>query len=265
MSKALHLVIFSFLIVSPGAYATTLSGSIHKSNISEFMNFDLTVESMNPSNAKYIIKGMASSDKGIINTYLKYKNVKVLRILNSTTTQVKNDLVSHLSWGNRLVSGYLAGVELKGSFKQGLFDDKITFNDLYVNGKISRGLMDYNSLNGKYNSKENLSFGQNKIRSLNSPDIYIMNYDDYISQNSMNVAMTFGQLNVQGTIHFTDQSRRSCSNQDSSCTTVVDATTGFINLEIKKINGSELTMSDDQSLREFLAYFKLVTYDMFSE
>jgi hypothetical protein len=197
------------------------------------MNVDLAVVSTQESLPQYELKGPASSNKGFITTTLGYNGVKVYRIENGMRKVIPNNAQMTLAWGDRQVSGQLMGLPISGSFYQGVWgDDKIEFNNLTVNQISSQGVMDYNSLNGRYNAKDGLKFGACSIAAINSSEKEVMNYDDYLGQNSMVIKMKFCDLIIEGRINYSDDVRRSCD--EDGCTDNVLATTGYVNLSIKK-------------------------------
>lgn len=257
----------------------TLTGSIFKSNDSEFATFDVT---MGDGEFSYKMAGTTSTRSGMYKSTMSFSPVKIRKEINTADGRIfrkeidnKGSLAIYPREREASSDLVLAGISIGGKMLDGLVDDGIWFNGLTVDGVMSTGNIDYFFANGHYTPSRNCSFGDSAISSANPSENAIFNYDDsrlFTSKNMYKVQMNFGSLVVEGTINFADDTKRVRTGKRSS-TTVVTATTGGTALNIKRKDGKPLKLSmstteeteDEKSLRKYLAFLQIITFDTFSE
>lgn len=267
------LFLSHFLYAGEKAGSVGLTGTISKNNETEVVGFGFK---LGTRGHYYTVSGRTTPDIGVYQSNIDFSSVEVKKkdYVDGKTFERELRTAGEMQVfpRKRKLSGLtIADVKLSGQFIQGAFNDGLFIDDLEVDNKPSKGLLDYNNFVGYYRTKRGARFGEEAIgSSLPASNIFI-NYDNFIGQNRMRVTMLFGDLDVSGTIFFNDTTRTSTDSDGDSTTTVV-ATSGDVQLTVKRRDGAPLELNDlgaaeetkdEVSLRRLVAFWSLFAYDMF--
>jgi len=278
MRHLIYLVFLSCTIQS--LWAIPLTGTIVKNNHQETLSFDLN---LGDNQVYYTIKGSTSTDQGYYQTDLDYSFIKaekkVLKDGWVHTLHLWNEGILEIFPRERRTRDlYLMAVHLEGHYAQGMVDDGLWLENLYLDGQKSVGALDYNSLNGHYNATGGCSFGDSELTSSNA-GACVLNFDHqpFLNQNTINVSLQFGNLTISGRINFSDVTKTNVWTDDKgnvhSSISVV-STTGTLNLNVTSTDGSEPHLSselrnidgqDEADVRRFLAFLQIMTFDIFAQ
>src|SRR5262249_18460249 len=140
---------------------------------------------------------------------LDYSFVKAAKVVSSEGLTLKRNLINTgivkvFPRERELEKVTFADVELGGKYVQGFVDDGLLLDGLTVAGVPSAGGLDDNHLNGHYNAKDGLTFGDTPITSSLAGEMVVFDYDDITGQNAMTLEMSFGDLVVAGRINYTN-------------------------------------------------------------
>jgi hypothetical protein len=249
-----------------------MRGSISLDKRTEVVTFGLKVGGRD---IYYKVDGLAQPNMGLYETDTTLDAIEVSKVGRNSNGRGGEEIldtggtIQVFPRKRKLSDVTIAGLRAKGQFIQGAINDGIFVDDLEIDGKDSRGLMDYNNFNGYYHAKRGLRFGDQKIASQISGSTLLMNHDNVIGQNRTTVTMVFGDLKVSGRVFFSDTTRTTVDSEGDSSTETV-ATVGRYDLAITKVDGSrpELALpgqeptADDLTLRKLIAFYVLFSYDM---
>jgi hypothetical protein len=261
--------------VAPASQKTRLSGCAGKNNSGEFVNFGLTLGN---DFSQYQMNGSSNPDQGLYQTDADYSGVALRKVTNENgLTRIQpidnSGTVQVYPRKRKMNDVVLAGVPVSGYSVAKMFTGSLDMNQLEVGGAAAKGKLFYNVFTGSYSCPAgSCAFGPYAIRSSQSGSKVVLNYDNFINSNRMRVSMKFGDLVLDGNIKFTDTTKTTQIDEDSSVTSVT-STQGCFNVSVTKADGSKLNLAaygeketeDDKAARHLLAWLQLMTYDLFSE
>lgn len=286
---SLLTILSAFIHATAAVAQITLTGTINKDNLQESVAFDLLATD---GLTDLVLKGSVSTNQGLVySSDLDFQFVRVQKISEGKRRSFENKGVLTVYPRQRKSGGLvLAGSKVEGSTIQGLVDDGISMGGIQVDGHQSSGTMDYNSITGEYNAKDNLRFGESVISPYQNSG-FIFNYDDFGGRNVMRTAMNFGSLSIYGQISFTDSFDPTAGNSVRALdrelvmniatkgllgtelnASKVSSTRGEINWVIRSQDGteaflpklSELTETEKDILKLF-AFIELTSFDWMAE
>ena len=264
-----RVLFFTTLIIfSLKTYALDFSGQISKNHSNNNLSFNLTIG--DKVKTFYTLNGTAEADNRYFHSYLSFQNVVVSKFVHSgdsvESKDFKNEGNVDIWFRERIFSNAtFAGHKIGGKLVSGKFiDSMLSFSSLFVNGVLSKGILDYDSWNGKYNRKSDARFGQAYLSSSKQPsqEVFI------IDGNTVSVSLLVGSMLVEGTIQF-DKNKTAPGTKDpvteGSFNTKV---TNLYHAEIELPNTLELNSDEEKEVEEtvlrIFALFEVIAFDLCS-
>lgn len=263
MKRSITILFIIVLGLAGQSHALDLSGTITKDHKDQSLKFNLVLG--DKSNA-YELHGRTVYTPGLYEAEQLFDAVEVTLNGAPLVNQGQLKIYPRVRKLNRVT---LAGLSLNGSFLSGWFDKGFWLEDLVVNNAASAGCLDYNSWNGKYSAKDGCSFGQSLLGS--SSGSFVFNYDSFLTDNVMALALQFGDLKLEGSINYSKTYGTKRNHEGKGRITisrVISQSTANFNASLLQSNGAELSLenpSHDEALRRFIAFLELMALDVFVE
>jgi hypothetical protein len=270
----------SVSVEAPTPFSTArldVVGSVGKDHNAKSLSFDVM---FGDERFGYNLKGSTQTEKHFLGAdHLDYSGIRLMKTSaldgKSQIDRLPNSGSIDFNVRRRDAQEVtLAGIPMQGNFINQFFDDGLRFDGLTVAGVPSSGFLDYSILNGHYNVKSPLKFGDIPISSSIPGKTVVMDYDSFANRTTF--SMRFGDLVITGPIGFVDATRTTVSTDSEgkvSTSNEVTGTTANYNLHIQRADGKPLKLAppgtketaDDITMRKFAAFMELVSYDLLSE